>query len=47
MSERATAEAKYPAFYAHDIVIMYQDLVRDLQQCLKQLKELEERSSPT
>ena len=30
MSERATAEAKYPAFYAHDIVIMYQDLVRDM-----------------
>ena len=30
MSERATAEAKYPAFYAHDIVIMYQDLVSDM-----------------
>ena len=41
MVSRVTAEATYPEFYAHDMVTVHQDLVRDLQQGLRQLTELE------
>ena len=35
MVSSGTAEAKYPEFYAHDMVTLHQDLVRDLQQGLR------------
>ena len=42
MVDLVTAWASYPAFYAHDTVIVYLTLVPDFQKSLTQLTALED-----